>query len=244
MKLEGTRALITGASGGIGSAIAKLFHKEGAHVCISGRNKQALEDLSQTLGERCSVWIADLAKPEEVKNLVPSIEKEGPIDILVNNGGILLNQICFRMNDDLWDTSIRVNLTSAFQLCREALKGMIKRKNGRIINISSILAFTGGAQGQVNYVSAKAGLIGLTKAIALEVARRKITVNAIAPGYIDTEMTRSIPDHIKEKIIPLIPLGAIGRPEDIANGALFLAQKESSYITGQTLHINGGMGMF
>lgn len=238
--LAGKRVLITGATGGIGKAIAEAFYKEGTLLCLSGRKKDILESLKELYPERCSVWPLDLSHGANIINCIRQIEtNEGSIDILVNNGGITEDKLSFQMDDMGWDQILQINLTAAFQLSREVCKGMMRKKWGRIINIASIVALMGN-RGQVNYAAAKAGMIGMTKTMALELARWNITVNAIAPGYIETAMTKNIPSSIVESI----PCQRFGSPEDIAYGALFLADARANYITGETLHINGGLGRF
>lgn len=246
-KLSGYRALLTGASGGIGRAIAKAFAEEGAILCLSGRHENDLLELQKELAAyQTSIWVTDLSDKEAVTNMPKAIEeKEGPIDILVNNGGMTLDNLALRIKDADWDQVIQVNLTAAFQLAKGVLPSMMKKRWGRIINISSVVALTGNA-GQANYVASKAGLIGLTKCLALEVASRNITVNSIAPGFISTAMTKNLLENeeARQKILQKIPCQKCGTPEDIAHGALFLADQQASYITGETIHINGGMGMF
>ncbi len=238
--LSNKRVLITGATGGIGKALAHAFYQEGAHLCLSGRNRTALEDLHNTFQPRCSVWPLDLGDSSATSAMVEEIaHTEGAIDILINNGGLTQDGFSFRMKDEQWDQVIKVNLTACFQLSREVCKHMMKKKHGRIINISSIVGFSGNP-GQANYCASKAGMIGLTKTMALELARWNITVNAIAPGYIDTAMTQ----HLPEQLIETIPCKRYGTPQDIAYAALFLADDRASYITGQTVHVNGGLGMF
>ena len=240
MLFDQKRVLITGATGAIGKAMADAFYREGASLCLSGRNPEILDSLAKTYGDRCSVWPAELTDPASLCAMVSSITtKEGPIHILINNGGMPQDGFSFRMKDEVWAEVLQVNLTACFQLSREVCKGMMKAKTGRIINISSIVAFLGNP-GQANYVAAKAGLIGLTKTMALELARWNITVNAIAPGYVQTPMTQ----HLSAQILEAIPLGRYGTPEEIAYAALFLAETRAGYITGQTLHINGGLGLF
>lgn len=239
--LTGRRALVTGASGGIGAAITQALHQQGAIVGISGTRQEALETLAKTLKERIHVLPARLDTHDGPGQLIQSAEAAlGGVDILVSNAGLTRDGLMMRMKDEDWDQVIQVNLTAAFKLCREVIKSMMKQRSGRIIHISSIVGVMGNA-GQTNYVASKAGLIGMSKALALEVASRGITVNCIAPGFIDTPMTVGLQEAHKEKLLSAIPLGRMGTPEDIATGVVYLASTEGSYVTGQTLHINGGM---
>ncbi|MDG1154157.1 MAG: 3-oxoacyl-ACP reductase FabG [Alphaproteobacteria bacterium] len=241
--LTGKKALITGASGGLGWEIAKKLHKLGAEIVISGTRKEKLEKLASELGDRVHVQTANLSDRESVKELFVNAEKvTGGIDILVNNAGITRDGLSMRMKDQDWDDVINVNLTSAFILCRSASKAMMRRRYGRIINISSVVGVSGNP-GQMNYCASKAGIIGMSKSLAQEVANRGITVNNIAPGFILSDMTEELNDKQKESILKNIPTGTLGKPEDIANSVAFLSSDEASYITGQTLHINGGMLM-
>jgi 3-oxoacyl-[acyl-carrier protein] reductase len=236
-------ALITGASGAIGKAIAMALHKQGAIVALSGTRIEALNDLAQELGDRAHVFQCDLSQTEHLNTLIPSIEEKlGKLDILVNNAGITRDTLAMRMKDEDWQKVIDVNLTSVFKLSQAAIKGMVKRRYGRIINISSVVGFTGN-MGQVNYTAAKAGLVGMSKSLAQEVASRGITVNCIAPGFIASAMTDVLSDIVKEKLKITIPMGRVGQPEEVAGAAVFLASTEASYITGQTIHVNGGMAM-
>lgn len=239
--LTGRKALVTGASGGIGAAIAQALHQQGAIVGLSGTRQTALEALAHTLQERVHILPARLDTEEGPGQLIQAADAAlGGIDILVSNAGLTRDGLMMRMKDEDWDQVLHVNLTATFKLCREVIKGMMKQRAGRIINISSVVGVTGNA-GQTNYVASKAGLIGLSKALALEVASRGITVNCIAPGFIDTPMTTHLPEAHKEKLLSAIPLGRMGVPEDIAAGVVYLASQEAGYVTGQTLHINGGM---
>ena len=242
--LSGKTALITGASGGIGAAIAKALHAQGASVALSGTRAEALEKLKGELGERAHVVPCDLSKPEEVEELVPAAEAAlgGTLDILINNAGITRDGLAMRMKDEDWAQVIDVNLTAGFRLARAAMRGMMKRRYGRIIAITSVVGVTGNA-GQSNYAASKAGIIGMTKALAQELASRNVTVNAIAPGFIATPMTDALNDKQKEAIIARVPAGRLGTPEDVAAAAVYLASAEASYMTGQTLHVNGGMAM-
>ena len=241
--LDGKKALITGASGGIGKEIAKVLIKHNAQVCISGRNLDELNALKELLGEKCHVVVCDLSKKDEIIKLIKKTDEFlGHIDILINNAGITKDNIFLRMSENEWEDVLNVNLNSTFSILKLITKGMIKRRYGRIINISSVVGVTGGA-GQVNYSASKAGLIGLTKSLSQEVATRNITVNCIAPGFIETPMTEKLDDKRKDTILNSIPMNRIGRPEDLSSAIIFLASQESSYITGQTLHINGGLYM-
>ena len=241
--LEGKKALITGASGGIGKEIAKVLIKHNAQVCVSGRNLDELNALKELLGEKCHVVTCDLSKKDEIIKLIKKTDKVlGHIDILINNAGITKDNIFLRMSENEWEDVLNVNLNSTFNILKLITKGMVKRKYGRIINISSVVGVTGGA-GQVNYSASKAGLIGLTKSLSQEIATRNITVNCIAPGFIETPMTEKLDDKRKDAILNSIPMNRIGKPKDLSSAIIFLASQESSYITGQTLHINGGLYM-
>lgn len=241
--LTGKTALVTGASGGIGGAIAKALHAAGATVAIHGTRREALDVLAAELGDRVHVLPANLSKPEEVEQLAKDAEAAlGSLDILVNNAGITKDGLILRMKDEDWDAVLNVNLTAAFRLTRAAVKGMMKRRHGRVINITSIVGVTGNP-GQVNYCASKAGMIGMTKSLAQEVASRNITVNAVAPGFIATAMTDELNDEQKARINSQIPAGRMGSPEEIAAAVLYLASAEAAYVTGQTLHVNGGMAM-
>ena len=241
--LEGKKALITGASGGIGKEIANILIKHNAQVCISGRNLDELNALKELLGEKCHVVTCDLSKKDEIIELIKKADEfMGYIDILVNNAGITKDNIFLRMSENEWEDVLNVNLNSTFNILKLITKGMVKRKYGRIINISSVVGVTGGA-GQVNYSASKAGLIGLTKSLSQEIATRNITVNCIAPGFIETPMTEKLDDKRKDAILNSIPMNRIGKPKDLSSAIIFLASQESSYITGQTLHINGGLYM-
>ena len=241
--LEGKKALITGASGGIGKEIANVLIKHNAQVCISGRNLDELNALKELLGDKCHVVTCDLSKKDEIIELIKKTDEVlGHIDILINNAGITKDNIFLRMSENEWEDVLNVNLNSTFSILKLITKGMIKRRYGRIINISSVVGVTGGA-GQVNYSASKAGLIGLTKSLSQEVATRNITVNCIAPGFIETPMTEQLDDKRKDAILNSIPMNRIGTPEDLSSAIIFLASQESSYITGQTIHINGGLYM-
>lgn len=236
-------ALVTGATGELGEAIARKLHQQGAIVAISGTRESVLDNLASELGDRVHVFPCNLGNIENVEKLIPDVEaKLGKLDILVNNAGITRDSLIMRMKDADWDAVIQVNLSSAFRLCRAAAKGMMKRRHGRIINISSVVGFSGNP-GQVNYCASKAGLVGMAKSLAIELASRGITVNCIAPGLITSAMTDELPAATKTKILSSIPMGTMGLAEDIANAAIYLASSESHYMTGQTLHVNGGMLM-
>lgn len=242
-ELNGKGALVTGASGGIGGAIARMFHSAGATVAISGRQVDRLETLASELGDRVHILPCDLANRAQVTELADKAEETlGHVDILVNNGGVRADNLIMRMKDDEWDIVSEVNLTAAFVLIRGTVRNMIRRRFGRIINMSSVSAMTG-LPGQANYSSAKAGLIGMTKAVAREFAPRGITANCIAPGYIQTEMTSDLTDKQVEIFVNAIPSGKAGTVDDIAAAALYLASEEAQYVTGITLHVNGGMYM-
>jgi 3-oxoacyl-[acyl-carrier protein] reductase len=241
--LSGKCALITGASGGIGEEIAVTFHRQGATVALSGTRREKLDELAAKLGCRVHVLPCDLKDRAQVTALVPQAEAAmGQLDILVNNAGITKDNLFMRMKDEEWDDVIAVDLTSVFILCRAALRNMMRRKAGRIVNITSISGVIGNP-GQGNYAAAKAGLTGMTKSLAREVASRGITANCIAPGFIETPMTHALNEKQTEAIAAAIPSGVFGKPADVAAAAVFLASDEARYITGETLHVNGGMVM-
>lgn len=241
--LNGKKALITGATGGLGAEIARALHHQGASVVLSGTRKEKLDTLAKELGDRAYVIACDLSNSEETQRLIPEVEATlGGLDILVNNAGLTQDGLMLRMSDEQWSKVLEVNLTSCFRLSREAIKGMMKQRSGRIINITSIVGVTGNA-GQANYAASKAGLIGLSKSLAAEVATRGITVNCIAPGFIESPMTSVLNEKQRENILSAIPQGAIGVPQDIAASVVYLASDEAKYVTGQTLHVNGGMTM-
>jgi 3-oxoacyl-[acyl-carrier protein] reductase len=241
--LFGKTALITGATGGIGEAIAKALHGQGAVVALSGTRKAALDEMKERLKERVHVFTCDLAKPEEVERLVPDAEAAmGTLDILINNAGVTRDGLAMRMKDTDWAEVVEVNLTAGFKLARAAMRGMMKRRFGRIIGITSVVGITGNA-GQANYAASKAGMTGLTKALAQELGSRNITVNCIAPGFIATRMTDVLKDNQKAAMIARVPLERLGTPAEIAAAAVYLASDEAAYVTGQTLHVNGGMAM-
>lgn len=242
-ELSERRTLVTGASGGIGGAIARSLHKQGATVTLAGTRQEALDSLAADLGDRCHVRTADLTDADGVAGLLRGAESDmGGIDILVNNAGLVRDNLAMRMKDEDWQQVLDVNLTAGFRLARGCLRGMMKRRWGRIICITSIVGVTGNA-GQVNYAAAKSGLIGMAKALATEVASRGITVNCVAPGFIVTPMTDALTEEQRVKIQQTIPTGAMGEAENVATCVVFLASAEANYITGQTLHVNGGMVM-
>jgi 3-oxoacyl-[acyl-carrier protein] reductase len=241
--LTGRFALVTGASGGLGGAIARALHKQGASVGLSGTRRDALEALAGELGSRASVLPCDLSDAASVEALVPAAEAAlGGLDILVNNAGVTRDNLFMRMKDEEWEQVIAVNLTAAFRLSRACLKGMMRRRHGRIIGITSIVGVTGNP-GQGNYAAAKAGMIGMSKALAAEVASRNITVNCIAPGFIASPMTDALNEKQRENILGAVPMGRLGAGADIGAAAVYLASAEAGYVTGQTLHVNGGMAM-
>ena len=241
--LSGKAALVTGASGGIGGAIARAFRASGAKVALSGTRVDALEALAKELGEGAFVVPADLKTASGADRLVKDAEaKLGGIDILVNNAGLTRDQLALRMKDEDWQTVLDVNLTAAFRLARACMRGMMKKRWGRIIGITSVVGGTGNP-GQANYAASKAGMIGMSKAMAQEVASRGITVNCVAPGFIETAMTGNLTDAQKATLAERIPLGRLGGPEDVAWACVYLASNEAAYVTGQTLHVNGGMAM-
>jgi 3-oxoacyl-[acyl-carrier protein] reductase len=242
-RLEGKGALVTGASGGIGSAIARVLHGQGAAVALCGRNVEALDRLAGELGERAHVLVGDLALPETPAALIKGAEDAMErVDIVVNNAGHTSDGLMVRMADEDWQAVLDVNLSAAFRLSRAALRGMMRARWGRIVSITSVVGQTGNP-GQANYAASKAGLVGMTKALAAEVASRHITVNCVAPGFIATAMTESLGDGQKEKMQQQIPAGRFGDPQDVAGAVAFLASEEAAYITGQSLHVNGGMAM-
>jgi len=242
--LNGKTALVTGASGGIGGAIARALHGQGANVVLSGTRAEALEALKGELGARAFCSPCNLGNAAEVEALVKSAEAVAgaPLDILVNNAGITRDNLFMRMKDEEWDQVIAVNLTAAFRLSRSVLRGMMKKRWGRIITITSVVGVTGNP-GQGNYAAAKAGLIGMSKALAAEVASRNITVNCVAPGMIATAMTDALTDDQRSAILGRIPAGRLGESKDVAAAVVYLASEEAAYVSGQTLHVNGGMAM-
>ncbi len=241
--LMGKNALVTGASGGIGGAIATLLHRAGATVALSGTRLEPLGALAAALGGRCHVLPCDLSQPESVEALPKqAIEAMGGLDILVNNAGLTQDNIFMRMKDEEWRMVLEINLTSTMRLCRGVMRPMMRARWGRIINISSIVGTTGNP-GQANYAASKAGMVAMTKSIAHEVASRGITANCVAPGFIATAMTDKLSDAQKDKINGQIPAARMGLPDEIAAAVLYLASNEAAYVTGQTLHVNGGMAM-
>jgi len=241
--LEGKTALVTGATGGIGEAIAKSLQAQGARVALTGRKADVLESLAKEMGGDTQFFPCDLGEDGAGQKLIQDVEAAlGSIDILVNNAGLTRYNIGMRMKDEEWDEVIQVNLGSVFRLTRAVLRGMMKRRFGRIINITSIVGVTGNA-GQANYAASKAGMIGMSKSLAQEVASRGITINSLAPGFIKTAMTDVLTDQQKDKLLTAVPTGRLGSVDDIAAGVVYLASEEASYVTGQTLHINGGMAM-
>jgi 3-oxoacyl-[acyl-carrier protein] reductase len=242
--LSGKCALVTGASGGIGAAIAAALHRLGATVSLSGTRQAVLAEVAAGLGaERVHIVPCNLADPQDVEKLVPAAEGAmGQLDILVNNAGITRDNLAMRMKDEDWAAVLDVNLTAGFRLARAAMRGMMKRRFGRIIAITSVVGVTGNA-GQANYAAAKAGMIGMSKALAKELASRSITVNCVAPGFIATAMTEALTDRQREMILAAVPAGRLGRADEIAAAVAYLASQEAAYVTGQTLHVNGGMAM-
>ncbi|MCX5614188.1 3-oxoacyl-[acyl-carrier-protein] reductase [Bombella saccharophila] len=243
--LSGKMALITGASGGIGAAIARQLHERGAIVVLSGTREGALQEVAATLGqERVHIVTANLSDATAADELVSRAEEAAghPLDILVNNAGLTRDTLAVRMKDEDWTQVLKVDLESPFRLARAALKGMQRRRSGRIISISSIVG-TIGNPGQANYAAAKAGLVGMSKSLAQEAGRRGVTVNVVAPGFVETAMTDALPDSVREKLTSNIPLGRMGKPEDVAGAVVYLASDEAGWVTGTTLHVNGGMAM-
>jgi 3-oxoacyl-[acyl-carrier protein] reductase len=242
-ELTGKTALVTGASGGIGKDIARALHKNGAVVALSGTREDALAALAAELGERVHALPCDLSDKAQAEALVPEAEKAmGGLDILVNNAGITRDMLFMRLKDEDWEAVLNVNLTSAFRLSRAALRGMMRKRFGRIVGITSIVGVTGNP-GQGNYAAAKAGMIGMTKSLAAEVASRGITVNCVAPGFIESPMTDALNETQKQAILRAVPAGRLGTGLDVAAAVVYLASDEAAYVTGQTLHVNGGMAM-
>ena len=242
--LSGLTALVTGASGGIGSSIAAALAAQGARVALSGTRADALEKVRAAVGGESLVLQANLADAAAVDALVPSaVEQLGKLDILVNNAGITRDNIFVRLKDEEWDQVINIDLTAGFRLARAATRGMMRRRYGRIIGITSIVGVMGNP-GQGNYAAAKAGMIGMSKALAQEVASRNITVNCVAPGFVETAMTGALNDKQRESLLTTVPAGRLGTPAETAAAVVFLASAEAAYITGQTIHVNGGMAMF
>jgi 3-oxoacyl-[acyl-carrier protein] reductase len=243
LDLSGRKALVTGASGGIGEEIARILHAQGAIVGLHGTRVEKLETLANELGERVHIFPANLSDRAEVKALGEKAEGDlGGVDILVNNAGITKDGLFVRMSDDDWDAVLEVNLTAVFRLTRELTNPMMRRRYGRIINITSVVGVTGNP-GQANYCAAKAGMIGFTKSLAQEIATRNVTVNCVAPGFIESAMTGKLNDKQKEAIMGAIPMKRMGTGAEVASAVAYLASSEASYMTGQTLHVNGGMAM-
>ena len=241
--LTGRKALVTGATGGLGGAIARTLHAQGVSIAISGTRAEALEALAAELGERVVVAPCNLSDKDSVEALVPAAEEKlGGLDILVNNAGITRDNLFLRLKDEDWDSVIAVNLTAAFRLSRAAVKSMMRRRYGRIVSIGSVVG-TMGNPGQGNYAAAKAGLIGMSKALAAEVASRNITVNVVSPGFIESPMTQVLNEKQRESILSDVPMGRLGAGADVAAAVAYLASVEAGYVTGQTLHVNGGMAM-
>lgn len=241
--LTGKTALVTGATGGIGGAIAKALHAQGATVALSGTRREILDKLAAELGSRVHVLPCNLSDTAEVEALVPSAnEAMGQLDILVANAGVTKDNLFVQLSDEAWDDVIRINLTATFRLSRAAIKLMMRKRFGRIIAITSVVGVTGNA-GQGNYAASKAGLIGMIKSIGQEYARRNVTANCIAPGFIATPMTDALNEKQREAVLAKVPAGRLGTPDDIGAAAVYLASNEAAYITGQTLHVNGGMAM-
>lgn len=242
-ELTGKTALITGATGGIGGAIARALHKQGATVAISGTRREALDHLADELKDRVHVLPCNLADKEQVEALVPQAEERmAKLDILVANAGITKDNLFVQLRDEDWDSVIDINLTATFRLSRAAMKTMMRRRFGRIIGITSVVGVTGNP-GQGNYTAAKAGMIGMFKSIAKEYARRGVTANCVAPGFISTAMTDKLNDKQREAILQMVPANRLGTPDDVAAAVVYLASDEAAYVTGQTLHVNGGMAM-
>jgi len=241
--LTGKKALVTGATGGIGAAIAKALHANGAIVALSGTRAGVLEEVRSGLGERAYAVTCNLSDPDDIEKLIPAAQDAmDGLDILVNNAGITRDNLAMRMKDEDWQAVLDVNLTAAFTLTRNCMRTMMKQRWGRVINITSIVGVTGNA-GQANYAASKAGLIGMSKSFAQEVASRNITINCIAPGFIATPMTDELNEKQRTAILASVPAGRLGHVDEIGAGAAYLASEEAAYITGQTLHINGGMAM-
>ena len=241
--LSGKTALVTGASGGIGAAIARMLHGAGAAVVLSGTRVEALTALKDELGDRSAIVACNLTDGEAVNGLIQAAsEALAPIDILVNNAGLTKDGLAMRMKDEDWETVLAVDLTAAFRLSRAALRNMLKRRWGRIVNITSVVGHSGNP-GQANYAAAKAGLAGLSRSLAAETAARGVTVNCVAPGFIETPMTEALNEKQREQIAAIVPAGRFGQPDDVAAAVLYLSSDAGGYVTGQTIHVNGGMAM-
>lgn len=241
--LDGKIALITGAAGGLGDKIARTLHAQGATIALTDMRAEPMEKLKAELGDRVEYFVANLTNTDDVNNLVKNVEeKMGRIDILVNNAGLTRDNLFMRMSDEDWQLVLDVNLSAGFKLAKAAIRGMMKRRYGRIIGIASVVGVMGNP-GQANYSASKAGMIAMNKCLAQEVGSRGVTVNSIAPGFIRTPMTDVLPDDVKAQLLSKIPEGKLGEAQDIANAVAFLASDEAQYITGQTLHVNGGMAM-
>ncbi len=241
--LSGKIALVTGATGAIGGAIARALHAQGATLAISGTRHELLDQLSGELGERVQVFPCDLTSKDSTEALVPAVEKKfEKLDILVANAGVNRDNLFVQLSDDDWEKVIAVNMTATFRLTRAAVKGMMRRRFGRVIGISSVVGFTGNA-GQGNYTASKAGIVGMLKSVAWEYARRNVTANCIAPGIITSAMTDKLNDKQREAILAKVPMARLGMPADVAAAAVYLASDEAGYVTGQTIHVNGGMAM-
>jgi len=241
--LTGKAALVTGATGGIGGAIARAFHRQGATVALSGTRRDVLDQLAGELKDHVHVLPCNLADKDEVEALVPKCEQAmGKLDILVANAGITKDNLLVQLRDEDWDQVVAINLTATFRLARAAVRGMMRQRFGRIIGITSVVGVTGNP-GQANYTATKAGMIGMSKALAAEVASRNITVNVVAPGFMETAMTDKLTDAVKERLLDHIPMKRMGQPVDVAAAVVYLASEEAAYVTGQTLHVNGGMAM-
>ena len=242
-RLDDRTALVTGASGGIGAAIASALHAQGATVVLSGTRRDALDALAAALGERAHICPADLADPAAADALVAAAEAQaGPLHVLVNNAGLTRDMLALRLKDEEWEKVLAVDLAAPFRLARACLRGMVRRRAGRIVSIGSVVGTTGNA-GQSNYAAAKAGLIGMSKSLAQEVGSRGVTVNVVAPGFVDTAMTSTLGETLRERVLAAIPLGRMGRPADIAAAVVYLASDEAAWTTGTVLHVNGGMVM-
>lgn len=241
--LTGRTALVTGATGGIGGAIARALAGAGARIAVSGTRQEVLSAVSADLGPETVALPCDLADPEAVERLVPDAEKElGHLDILVNNAGLTRDNLAMRMRDEEWEMVLAVNLTASFRLARAAARGMMRRRHGRIVSISSVVGVTGNP-GQANYAASKAGVMAMTKSLALELATRGVTANCVAPGMIETAMTERLTEAQRETIVSRVPMGRLGSAEETAAAVVYLASDEAAYVTGQTLHVNGGLAM-